>query len=168
MFSRNILWTSNGYSTHTKKNIKYKNMYCNVHEEDKGYSLQRALWKMLLYNSIWSKSTLATAQTCRQSACLVSCLVAQSVFLSQGLLQEVTLFKAVLVYNTSLFGMLFHSTFSSSLLSSILAHISTLKCTGIRLNWNLIWVLTQIYHSRQWQGPRVIKSHVENVFQQST
>ena len=68
---------------------------------------------------------------------------------------------------TSPSGMLFHSTFSSSLLSSILVHVSTLKCTQIRLNWNLIWVSTQIYHSRQWQEPRVIKSHVENVFQQS-
>lgn len=68
---------------------------------------------------------------------------------------------------TSPSGMLFHSTFSSSLLASIFVHISTLKCTWIRLNWNLIWVSTQIYHSRQWQDPRVIKSQVENVFQQS-
>lgn len=76
-----------------------------------------------------SKSTLPEPRQAGSPCAL--CLIVQSTFLPQELLQGVTVFKDVLVGNTSLFGTPFHSSFSSSLLSSIPSHISALKCTRI-------------------------------------
>lgn len=105
-------------------------MYWNVHEKDKGYSLQRTQ-----LGKCCSRALFDLNQHCQSPGMAGSpralCLIVQSTFLPQELLQGVTVFKDVLVGNTSLFGTPFHSSFSSSLLSSIPSHISTLKCIRI-------------------------------------
>ena len=105
-------------------------MYWNVHEKGKGYSLHRTQLGKCCSRALFDLSQhLPEPRHAGSRRAL--CLAAQSTFLSQELLQGVTVFKDVLVGNTSLFGSPFHSSFSSSLLSSIPSHISTLKCTRI-------------------------------------